>query len=345
MSVLPGPPEPRPLPAAVRPPTWPLTPRAWYYACRLSDLSRRPQRVEIGEQAIAIFRTQAGDVSALAARCVHLGADLSRGCVRGDRLQCPFHEWEFDGTGQCVRIPAAEVIPPFARQAAYPTAVVGEHVFVFNGPAATHAMPFYDGLSPADLHAARPFVLDAQTDWWMIACNGFDLQHFRSAHDRTLVGEPVIESPSPFARRITATFDVTGRGWRDRLTRTFSGPRVTMSVTSWTGTLVLVTAKFSRTTSYGLVCVTPVAAGRCRLRVIVWVPRSRTAAGRWVIDPIDAAVRRAFIRAFVRSDHERSAGIRFAPGTLIDADRTLADYFSWLAGLVHGGPRSHPEGV
>src|SRR5206468_2091259 len=98
-------------------------------------------------------------------------------------------------------------------------------------------------------------------------------------------------------------------------------------------------AEFRRTTSYGMVCVTPVDERTSRLRTIVWVPRSPGAVGRALFDPIDAAVRRSFIRAFVRADQERSDGIRYNPGTLIDADATVADYFRWLAALVRG--KSH----
>jgi phenylpropionate dioxygenase-like ring-hydroxylating dioxygenase large terminal subunit len=321
------------------PQIWPQIAIGWYHACHRSELRAGPVRIDLGDQSIAVFQTARGEISAIDARCVHLGADLSRGCVVGETLRCPFHEWSFNGRGQCVHIPASTVIPAFARQAAFATATAGEHVFVFNGPEARYDLPFYDGLQPADLYAARPFVVDANMDWWMVASNGFDLQHFRAAHDRTLVGEPVVESPSPFARRITASFDVTGQGWRDRLTRVVSGPRVTMSVTSWGGTLVLVTARFRRTTSYGMVCITPAGLGRSRLRIIVWVTRSQKSAGRLLFDPLNAAIRRSFIRAFVRSDQERSEGICYSPASLIDADRTLADYFEWLAGLVRAGPR------
>src|SRR5206468_707675 len=112
------------------------------------------------------------------------------------------------------------------------------------------------------------------------------------AHDRTIVGEPIIESPSPFARRITATYDVTGSGWRDELTRRFSGSQVRMSVTVWTGTNILVTAAFARTTSFGMVFIRPLGETRTHLRTIVWVPRRRGILARAVADPLDALVRR-----------------------------------------------------
>jgi hypothetical protein len=223
--------------------------------------------------------------------------------------------------------------PAFARQAAFPTEEVGGHVVFHNSPAAAFPMPFYDGVSPADLLPAKPFDFVVDTPWYMIGANAFDLQHFRVAHDRTLVDEPVVESPSPFARRITATYEVSGAGWRDALTRRFSGSRVRMSVSVWAGTNILVTAAFARTTSYGMVFVRPISDQRTHLRTIVWVPRRRGAVARAMLDPLDAFVRRRFIRAFMADDATRSNGVRYNPATLIAADRTLAEYMDWLASV------------
>jgi hypothetical protein len=194
-------------------------------------------------------------------------------------------------------------------------------------------------------------MFDVEIPWYLVAANGFDLQHFRAAHERKLLDDPVIQQPSPFARRIRATFEVTGQGWRDRLTRQISGPTVTMTVTSWCGTIILVTAEFRRTTSYGLVAVTPMGQNRTRMLTIVWVKRSDGALGRLAFDPINASVRRSFIRAFMLADRERSEGTRYTPETLIAADAVLADYFRWLGGVIGGNtngfppPQTHSRGT
>ncbi len=316
-------------------------PRSWYYACSESDLARGPVQVRLGRDEYAVFRSGSGRVSALGGRCVHLGANLSRGCVIGENLQCPFHEWQFAGDGRCVHIPASETIPDFARQTSFPVAVRGGHVFLFNRPQAPFEAPFFAGKDPGDLFPARAFTLDVGLRWDMVAANGFDLQHFRAAHDRTLLGEPTVEQMSPFARTLRATFSVSGHGIRDRLTRRVSGPQVAMSITVWCGTMSLVTAEFQRTTSYGMVCITPIDSARSRLTTIVWVPRSRSALGRALFDPLDAAVRRSFIMAFMKSDQHRAEGIRYTPGTLIAADAVLVDYFQWLESIT-GGESSLP---
>jgi phenylpropionate dioxygenase-like ring-hydroxylating dioxygenase large terminal subunit len=319
---------------------FPDVPVGWYYLCRSAELTRGPVGAEIVGQTFVGFRDASGRAVVLDARCSHMRADLTRGEVVDGRIRCPLHAWEYGGDGRCMRVPAASEVPPFARQPAFPAAELGGHVVFCNAPAAPFPMPFYEGLRVEDLLPAEPFELEADLPWYMVAANGFDLQHFRIAHDRTLAGEPVVDTPAPFCRRITADFEVAGGTFRDRLTRRFSGPRVRMSVTVWGGTVVLVTAEFRRTTSYGMVFVRPLGPRRSHLRTIVWVSRRRGAAARALLDPLDAAVRRSFIRAFMLDDAVRSEGVGYNPATLIDADRELRDYFAWLAGVTNDTGRS-----
>jgi phenylpropionate dioxygenase-like ring-hydroxylating dioxygenase large terminal subunit len=50
--------------------------------------------------------------------CMHRGARLSLGQVRGDCLVCRYHAWEYNASGQCVRIPAhPQQKPPLKARA------------------------------------------------------------------------------------------------------------------------------------------------------------------------------------------------------------------------------------
>jgi len=322
-------------------PPFPAIPVGWFYLGRATSLRAGPIRAELGGRQFVGFRDATGRAVALDGQCSHLGASLSAGTVVNGRIRCPLHGWEYDGDGRCVHISASCQIPPSARQIAFPTAQFGPHLAFFNAPAAAYAFPFFEGATPADLLPAEPFDFVVNAPWYMISANAFDLQHFRVAHDRTLAGDHRVDTPSPFARRITAEFDVTGHSLRDRLTRRFSGPRVRMTVTSWAGTVILVTAAFRRTTSYGMVFVRPLQPGvsgslRSLVRVVVWIPRRRNRLARAILDPIDAAIRRRFIRAFLRPDVMASDGVRYTPGSLIEADAELAAYLRWLATVCRG---------
>jgi aminopyrrolnitrin oxygenase len=308
----------------------PAVPASWFHLCRSGDLRIAPVGVELCGRAFVGYRTESGRVVVLAGRCAHLGAHLGHGTVKGERLVCPLHGWEYGPDGACEKIPGEDSIPSFARQCNYPVEERGGHVFFFNRRHARFALPFFEGMSPNQLLPAKPFELVADTPWYFIGANGFDIQHFRMAHDRSLLGAPEVSSPSPFARRVVARFEVSGDSYQDRLTRFFAGPQVTMDVTVWGGSLIVVHAQFARTTSFGMLNVLPIDGRRTRARVIVWVRRSRSALGRLWFDPLNATIRRLMIQTFLRSDLPRIAGLRYQPGNLTPADAVLADYFAWL---------------
>ena len=55
---------------------------------------------------LALFRNEKGEIGCVVDQCTHRGAALSKGKVKGDCIQCPFHGLEFDRTGRCTFIPA-----------------------------------------------------------------------------------------------------------------------------------------------------------------------------------------------------------------------------------------------
>lgn len=73
----------------------------WHPVALSRELKREPLRVELGGEAIVIFR--AGPrLGALRDRCPHRGMALSEGRVADGRVECPYHGWRWapDGTGE-----------------------------------------------------------------------------------------------------------------------------------------------------------------------------------------------------------------------------------------------------
>lgn len=184
-------------PAASRPDSdLAAAPASWYYFGSKHEFARGPCSFELpGNRRFVGYLKSRGVPVVLAARCPHMGAEPARGCVHGDRIACPLHGWEFGSDGHCARIPVAEADEPpaFARQAAYPTIEHGGHIFFCNETRAPFPAPFFDGIDPAALRTARPFDLHDDVPWYFIGANGFDVQHFRNAHDRVLLDEPLVE--------------------------------------------------------------------------------------------------------------------------------------------------------
>ncbi len=317
-------------------------PVSWYLFCTLAELRRGPVSREFLGRRLVVFKTESGRLVAMDARCSHLGADLGRGRVTGEAIQCPFHHWEYGPDGRCRHIPAQADVPASARQRCYPVAERHGFVFLFNGKEPLFPLPFFPGCRPEELVAARPFTADLGCPWYTVCANAHDLQHFRATHDRRLLDEPVVDNPHPFARRATATFGVVGDSPQDRLTRLVGGPTVTLSFTDWCGTLGFTSARLRRTTSYGMVAVVPTDTG-ARVSVIVFARRSDNRFARTVFDPAQLAVRRYFIRRFLAEDAGLLNDVRYNPASLIDADRDLIDYFHWLSRVSNGQPQAATE--
>jgi nitrite reductase/ring-hydroxylating ferredoxin subunit len=72
----------------------------------------RVMPVKLPHQDLAIWRQRSGQVNAVEDRCPHRGMRFSLGFVRGDRLACRYHGWEYDGTGACKNIPAHPSMDP-----------------------------------------------------------------------------------------------------------------------------------------------------------------------------------------------------------------------------------------
>lgn len=339
-------PPPAPPPAAGNAPAgdaasaspFPAYPLSWYYHCSAAELRRGPVTRDICGRRLVAFRTTGGRLAVLAAKCAHLGADLGYGCVRGEAIRCPFHHWEYDADGACVRVPGEPTIPAFARQQAFPAAERHGHVFVFNAPEALFPLPFHPGVAPDELLCGQPYAVDLDCPWYMVGANAFDAQHFRGAHDRELRGEPWVERPGPFARRAGARFGVVGGSLQDRLTRLLAGDEVDLAITDHAGNFLLATATFRRTRTYGMVVTMPLPGERVRVRVFVLKRRGENPLARALIDPPSLAVRRLFINRFLSSDIVNLDGVRYDPARLVAGDRILAEYFRWLAVVAWGRP-------
>ena len=87
-------------------PTPPHILDAWYVLAWSHEVASTPIQRTLYDQPIALFRSSSGEVGALVDRCPHRGVPLSGGKVVGERLQCPYHGWEFNGEGKCVNIPS-----------------------------------------------------------------------------------------------------------------------------------------------------------------------------------------------------------------------------------------------
>lgn len=93
----------------------------WHPIAEASKITEQPQQFTLLDEKLVAFRTENG-VSVFKDLCIHRGAALSGGWVKDGCIVCPYHGWEYDDTGACVRIPAlpeGQSIPTRARAVRY----------------------------------------------------------------------------------------------------------------------------------------------------------------------------------------------------------------------------------
>lgn len=67
--------------------------------------------VRVDNAEYVVWRDADGKVHIWEDRCPHRGMKLSLGFVRGDRIACLYHGWEYGTDGRCQKIPAHPELP------------------------------------------------------------------------------------------------------------------------------------------------------------------------------------------------------------------------------------------
>ena len=94
----------------------------WHPVAEAKDVVREPRRFSLLDNEVVVFRDEAGEPVAFKDLCIHRGTPLSLGSIKGDRIVCAYHGWEYDRTGsvRADSVPAAgPPIPSRARAIAY----------------------------------------------------------------------------------------------------------------------------------------------------------------------------------------------------------------------------------
>lgn len=109
----------------------------WYAAELSARLTTKPVKVRMLGQNFVLFRDQAGQARCLSNVCVHRCGSLANGWLSNGRVVCPYHGWEFNGTGQCDRIPSLgpgqAPLPARVRVDSYPVVERYGIIFAFLG--------------------------------------------------------------------------------------------------------------------------------------------------------------------------------------------------------------------
>lgn len=170
----------------------------WYVAAMAHEVSDALFPRTLLNEPVLLFRRQDGSAAAIENRCSHRRVSLHLGKRVGDHVQCGYHGLEFDGSGQCVRIPNQERIPPKACIKAYPLVERDGFLWIWMGDKALAAhtpvpdfsavcsSPAYVGRRGDALRVEAPYTYNLE--------NVMDLSHVSYAHQQTVGTQDVAET-------------------------------------------------------------------------------------------------------------------------------------------------------
>jgi phenylpropionate dioxygenase-like ring-hydroxylating dioxygenase large terminal subunit len=159
----------------------------WYPVVESKKLGNDPAQIKMLGQDFVVFRDTEGTAHCLSNTCTHRGGSLSGGKVNGDRIQCPYHGWEFDGSGQCQRIPSLGPnpnIPGRTRIDAYPVQEKYGMIFAFLGDLPEEERPPMMEIPEFDSPEWRPTWINFQVpvNYERSIENGLDPAHNEFVH-------------------------------------------------------------------------------------------------------------------------------------------------------------------
>jgi phenylpropionate dioxygenase-like ring-hydroxylating dioxygenase large terminal subunit len=173
----------------------------WYCAAFGDEVTRQPLARTLCDRQIVLYRTEAGKPVALADRCLHRQAPLSRGLLIADNIECPFHGMLYAPDGACLDIPCQNNVPHEARVRSYPLEERDGHVWIWMGDmhSDTALIPDMHWLVDPALTAVKG-LFHIRSNYLPALDNLLDDSHLSFVH-RKSIGTPKI---------VKATLEVEG---------------------------------------------------------------------------------------------------------------------------------------
>jgi phenylpropionate dioxygenase-like ring-hydroxylating dioxygenase large terminal subunit len=187
----------------------------WYLLRQSKDFGEGPEHQRVLGEDLVLWRDADGIARVMRDYCPHRGARLSLGDVVDGELQCWYHAWRFDGSGQCTSVPTQGGKCSLQRrlriEAAYPTEEQGGYVWGWIGEQEPAPLELPEEFTdPA--YASFPESVVWQGNWTLALENLTDVLHAPFLHNNSLTLSKGIVDDRVRVDRMDDGFDVRREG-------------------------------------------------------------------------------------------------------------------------------------
>lgn len=180
----------------------------WTPVALSSDLpSGKPLAVTVAGTKVVFFRDAGGKPAALLDQCPHRGVALSLGKVRGGNIECPFHGWQLDCSGQVCSVPwNPDAKLGNLRGVTFPVRELGHQIWLYTAPVEQPATePEVNEVLLRPGVRVSGVAVEWSTHWTRAMENMLDWPHLPFVHGKS-IGKGM-------ASRSSSRMDIT---WEER---------------------------------------------------------------------------------------------------------------------------------
>ena len=186
-----------------------INPNHWYVVASAQEVEDKPLGITLWQQDIVLYRDQTGTIQALENRCPHRQVKLSHGQVQGENLECAYHGWQFNSTGNCAGVPylGTQQKLPNCKIRSYPVKEIDGFIWLFPGEndpetVTPLGLPEWEHLN----YIATVSVIDCQAHFSYLIENLMDMYHGHLHHDLQAWATAALQNIEASNNRIDAHY-------------------------------------------------------------------------------------------------------------------------------------------
>ena len=188
----------------------------WYVAAFESEFDAPFIARRLLNVPVIMFRTSAGELSAMDDACPHRLLPLSHGKRVNDEIRCGYHGMCFSAKGECTHIPGQTTIPTAAKVKTYPLELRHGWAWIWMGDEALadpDLIPDVHWNTSPEWAASRGYH-NIEANFRLLNDNLLDLSHETYVHEST-IGNEVEESIANYAANVTVEAGCLTRAHRE----------------------------------------------------------------------------------------------------------------------------------